>query len=148
MILVHDLVEAEIGDISYGLTFLDPKLKKEKRKKEKLEIAKIKKMIGGNLGREVYELWNEFEKCLTHEAKLVKALDSLEANHQSILFDISYWDDYFYSLALTKADDHTKHEDILEELNQEITKQMEREMKLIGLDVKKMRKQIRVSRKR
>jgi putative hydrolase of HD superfamily len=141
MALVHDIVEAEIGDTPHGLTATNQKLKIEKEKSEKKEIEKIRKMIGGDLGKEFYELWHEFEKLKTNEAKLVKALDSLEANHQSILFDVSYWDDYFYDIALTKADKFCKHEGILTNLNAEITNQMKNEFQKIGLKLKKRKKE-------
>jgi putative hydrolase of HD superfamily len=139
MALVHDLVEAEMGDIPYGLTFTNKKIKNDKSTKEKKEIEKIKKMIGGELGEEVYNLWHELEKLQNSEAKLVKALDSLEANHQSILFDVDYWDDYFYKIALTKAEKYCKHEKILININNEITNRMENEFRKIGLNVEKIK---------
>lgn len=108
---------------------------------ERKEIEKIRKMIGGDLGDEVYGLWHEFEELKTDEAKLVKALDSLEANHQSILFDVSYWDDYFYEIALTKAERFCEHESILSNLNTEITNRMENEFKKIGLNFKKRKEE-------
>jgi putative hydrolase of HD superfamily len=140
MALVHDLVEAEIGDTPYGITATDQKAKEEKSLMESAEIKKIKKMIGGDLGQEIFDLWHEFEQVTTNEAKLVKALDSLEANNQSILFDVSYWDDYFYKIALTKAKKYCEHEDILIKLNCEITNRMEDEFRKIGLDVAELRK--------
>jgi len=139
MALVHDLVEAEIGDIPHGITATDQTKKEEKNIKETIEIEKIKNMIGGGLGMEIFDLWNEFEQEQTDEAKLIKALDSLEANHQSILFDVSYWDDYFYKIALTKAEKYCGHEDILVKLNAEITNRMENEFRKIGLDVEAMK---------
>ncbi|MDO8593172.1 MAG: HD domain-containing protein [bacterium] len=139
MALIHDLAEAEIGDIPHGVTATNRKIKLQKRKDEEREMKKIKKMIGGKLGAEFYDLWSEFETGQTREAKLVRALDSLEANQQSIRFDVDYWDDYFYSIALTKAEKHCRHEDILCKLNSLITTGMETEFRKIGLDVEKIK---------
>lgn len=140
MALIHDLVEAEIGDIPYGITATNETIKKEKEKNERKEIKKIRDMVGGDLGKEIYDLWNEFEDMKTNEARLVKTLDSLEAQFQSISFDINYWDDYFYKVALNKnkAQMFCKGEDILEKLTIEIARRMEDEFRKIGLDVDKM----------
>lgn len=135
MALVHDLVEAEIGDVPHGCAATNLKVKEEKNQKEKGEIAKIKNMIGGNLGKEVYDLWSEYEKGVTDESKFLKALNSLEADYQSILFDVDYWDDYFYKIALKKSVKHCRYEPILSELNIEITARMEDKFKKAGLDL-------------
>ena len=54
-------------------------------------------------------------------------------------FDVDYWDNYFYKIALTKAKNHCEHEGVLRELNKEITKRMKKEFKKIGLDLKKLK---------
>jgi putative hydrolases of HD superfamily len=141
MALIHDLVEARIGDVPYGHYAKNLKKKNEKKLKERKEMEKIKKMVGGKLGTEIYKIWHEFEKENSNEAKLVKALDSLEANHQSILFDVDYWGDDFYGVALTKAKKYCSHEKILFELDKEITARMEKVFKKAGLDVKKIKNQ-------
>ena len=140
MALIHDLVEAEIGDTPYGYYANNLKNRKKKMLKEKKEIGKIRKMIGGKLGKEVGELWHEFEEEDSNEAMLVRALDSLEANQQSILFDVDYWGDDFYAIALTKAEKHCRHEKILCELNREITRRMEKKFREAGLDLEKIKK--------
>jgi len=55
MILIHDLPEAEIGDIPFSKSVQNPALKKEKDDQEKSEIGKIKNMVRGDLGKEIYE---------------------------------------------------------------------------------------------
>jgi putative hydrolase of HD superfamily len=139
MALIHDLVEAEIGDTPYGYSAKDKKVKAKKKLAEEKEAKKIEKMIGGKFGNEFFQLWLEYEEQKTDEAKVIKALDSLEANYQSILFDVSYWDDYFYKIALNKAEKYCKEEKILENLNDEITNRMEREFIKAGLDIEKIR---------
>jgi len=92
-------------------------------------------LIGGELGWEVFALWHELEERKTKEAKFVKALDSLEANFQSVMHDVGYWDDWFYKIALTKADKYCTHEKILQELNKEITRMMKKEIKKAGVNL-------------
>jgi len=138
MVLIHDLVEAEIGDTPYGDVVLDQDIKIEKKRKENEEIEKIKKLIGGELGNEIHELWYEFEEKKTNEAKFVTALDSLEANHQSIMYDVDYWENWFYPVALTKADKYCEHEEILGALNSEITNRMKEEFDKAGIVLNKI----------
>ncbi|EKD58487.1 MAG: hypothetical protein ACD_56C00114G0003 [uncultured bacterium] len=138
MVLIHDLVEAEIGDTPYGDVVLDRDIKAEKKRKENEEIEKIKKLVGGELGDEIHELWYEFEEKKTSEAKFVKALDSLEANHQSIMYDINYWENWFYPVALTKADKYCGHEEILGAINAEITKNMKKKFDEAGIELNKI----------
>lgn len=133
MALVHDLVEAEIGDVPHLVTATDPQVKELKNNYEKQEIEKIRSLAGGTLGDEMYELWHEFEQQETAEAKFVKALDSLEANQQSILCDIEYWDERYYPIALHKADEFCQHEPILRSLNNEIRDRMKKEFEEKGI---------------
>jgi len=145
MILIHDLAEAEIGDLPFHKSYKDPKLNEEKKFKEKEEIEKIKNLIGGELGQEVYDLWGEYEKQESFESKFVKALDTLEADYQALLYgDISYWEDIYYKLVFTKSDKHCEHEEILREINKEIKSRTEPEMKKIGLNVDKLKDSLEV----
>jgi putative hydrolases of HD superfamily len=140
MILIHDLTEAQIGDIPFSHATENPNLKIEKQKAELVEIKKIKDLIGGELGEEVFSLWEEYEERKSPEAKFVKALDCMEANYQSILYgDISYWDDIYYDVILSKSDNHCTHEPILIKLNEEIKRRTEPELTKIGLDVEKLK---------
>lgn len=139
MALIHDLVEAELGDVPYEHSARDEKIKANKKVLEEAEASRIKDLIGGSFGQEFYDLWIEFENQDSSEARLVKSLDSLEANYQSILFDVDYWDNYFYKIALGKAEKYCEHEEILVELNKEISARMERKFIESGLDVDKIK---------
>ena len=137
MILIHDLVEADIGDLPFSEGHKNSDLKKKKQEQELKEIKRIKDMIGGELGEEFHDLWLEFEERKTPEALFCKALDSMEANFQSILLeDISYWDDSYYQSAFTKADKYCQHEPILKALNEEIKDRTEVELNKLGLERK------------
>lgn len=76
--LVHDIAESITGDIDAILIMEGKILKEEKAKKEKKAIEEIKNFASGKTGKEIYELWKEYEDNQTDEAKFIKALDKLE----------------------------------------------------------------------
>ena len=80
MLAVHELGEAEIGDlIQFEIS------KQEKRKKEKEAVHSIlKPMLDG---KEIESLINEFEERKTKEAIFAFQCDKLEADLQSKLYD-------------------------------------------------------------
>ncbi len=132
MIIVHDLTEAEIGDLPYERGINNSLLFNKKEREEKEEIERIRQevsKINKNLSEEIYSLWHEYKERKTKEALFVKALDSMEANFQSIILeDISYWGDLDHEMFVNKADKYCKHEEILKELNSEISKRMKKEI--------------------
>ena len=79
MILIHDLVEAEAGDIPF---FETGSRKDQKSHREQKAIEEIRNMIDPQTGQEFYNLFQEFELSETPEAKLAKALDNLEVQIQ------------------------------------------------------------------
>ncbi|HOX40613.1 MAG TPA: HD domain-containing protein [bacterium] len=139
MALIHDITEAEIGDTPHGTALRYPAAKAEKDRLEKLEIEKVKKMVGGDLGQEIFDIWNEYESRDTFESKLVKALDTLEANLQSTFFDVSYWDNYYYKVALEKSGKHCIHEEILVKLDNAINERLETKYLEAGFDLEKIK---------
>jgi putative hydrolases of HD superfamily len=85
MIIIHDLVEALVGDVpvfAYTNAQFD---------KEKAAIDEIKTMLQTSAGADIYHLWHEFEMRLSNEAKFAKALDKMEANMQHNEADLSTW---------------------------------------------------------
>jgi len=58
--------------------------REEKYANEQNAINQIRKMLPNHTGKEIYELWNEFEETKTEEAKYVTALDRLEGMIQVI----------------------------------------------------------------
>lgn len=80
--LFHDLPEAITGDIDYSFIYFGQKTKKDKHEGELVAIEKIKEIIGGETGWEIFNIWNEYENAETKEAKFIKALDKIEGiNH-------------------------------------------------------------------
>ncbi len=76
--LVHDIAEGLTGEIDYRLIFFGKITKEEKNAKEKKAIQKIRKTLAPKLGKEIYELWEDYENSRTREARFVKALDKIE----------------------------------------------------------------------
>lgn len=75
MALVHDIGEAEIGDIAHRAVDAKQELSSEE-KQEKEEQAV--KQISEALGDEIHEIWKEYEKRETQEAKFVKDMDMID----------------------------------------------------------------------
>lgn len=85
MALIHDLAESITGDI----TPHEDMDKAEKYETEKNTIISLFKGIkAGNL----IELWKEYEKCESQEAKFVNELDKLEMLIQSFEYKQKYKD--------------------------------------------------------
>lgn len=70
MIIVHDLVEIEAGDVSALDVLRTPEIKTQKIKKGLLAIKNIRRNLGEEIGKEIYDLWHEFEekKLLKHNS--------------------------------------------------------------------------------
>jgi len=94
MALVHDIAEGKTGDYTAANQIAHPELKKEKLKKEAAAIKELKNLLPSPLNQKIYDLYQEYEKKETPEAKIVSALDKLEANLQANQYkngDVRYW---------------------------------------------------------
>ncbi|XP_014767681.1 5'-deoxynucleotidase HDDC2 [Octopus bimaculoides] len=72
--LVHDLAESIVGDLAPS----DNVSKPEKRRREETAMNLIKDMVGGAVGQEFFQLWQEYENVSSKEAEYVKDLDKFE----------------------------------------------------------------------
>ncbi|GEL78642.1 HD domain-containing protein [Tenuibacillus multivorans] len=115
MIIIHDLVEAEAGDIPAFDTLNDDEAKLVKAKNEEQAILRIMELIGGEQGQEWYDLWHEFEDKQTYEAKVANALDKLEAQIQHNEADIKTWLPIEYDMSYMLGR-HTSFSPVLTEL--------------------------------
>jgi len=83
MAMIHDLAESLTGDIDAVNTYNAYQEKNKQISKQNKHVAEVKAMknIMGGLffGKDMLELWEEFEAQESTEAKFVKALDKLEA---------------------------------------------------------------------
>jgi len=87
MALVHDLCEALAGDIT---PFCDPKLVQGKHEKERVSMEEIRRIIGDPLGKELYDLWQEYESQETAEAIYCKDIDKFEMVMQAYEYEKDY----------------------------------------------------------
>jgi putative hydrolases of HD superfamily len=82
MILIHDLVEIYAGDT---FAFDTSEAKKTKEARELEAADKLFKQLPQKLGKELHDLWNEYESAKTKTAKFVKGLDRIQAFNQNIM---------------------------------------------------------------
>ncbi len=85
MLLIHDLVEIYAGDaFLYDETARDESVEKELK-----AMAKLKSILPADSGQELEDLWNEFEKRETLDAKYAASLDGLQPllNHLHVKED-------------------------------------------------------------
>jgi putative hydrolase of HD superfamily len=76
--LVHDLPESVTDDIDQKRKFLENISNEEKRVSEEKAMLEIIQDLPSDLGNELFDLWLEYEKDESREARFVKALDKIE----------------------------------------------------------------------
>lgn len=114
MCIIHDLGEAFTGDIP---TF--EKTTTNEATEEELLYSWVKS-LPENYEKEMLNLYDEMAKRETAEAKVYKAIDSLEALIQHNISDLSTWIPKEYELNKTYADDKVAFSEYLKELREEI----------------------------
>ena len=114
MCIIHDLGEAFTGDIP---TF-EKTSANEKTEEELLSLWVD--TLPENLRAEMTQLYDEMAKRETPEAKIYKAIDSLEALIQHNISDLSTWIEKEYELNRTYADDKVAFSEYLKDLREEI----------------------------
>lgn len=131
MILVHDLVEIEAGDIP-AFQVLTEEAKALKQQKEIKAIENLREKLGNGIGQHVYELWQEFEERFTYEAKVANALDKLEVRLQHNHADITTWLEVEQENVF-KMGDHTSFDSCLDQLKDLIQEQAVQKMEKAGI---------------
>ncbi|WP_044354495.1 HD domain-containing protein [Paenibacillus sp. E194] len=134
MIIIHDLVEAEAKDIPAFDTMNNEQLREQKAQNEMKAIQRIRETLKGDLGRDVYDLWIEFEHKQTYEAKVANALDKLEAQIQHNEADISTWIEIEYEMSFMMGK-HTDFSPVLSQLKELIEEEAENKLRRAGIDV-------------
>lgn len=132
MIIVHDLVEALVGDVPF---FEVGQRKELKAQREQEAIEQIRGMLDFATGSEIYELFQEFEAGQTIEAKLGKALDNLEVQIQHNQADLSTWEEIEHELVYTKMDKYCSHDTFLQTLCNEVKQDAENKMHQGGINI-------------
>lgn len=110
MLPVHDLGEAEIGDIPF---FESSDRQAQKAAREQAAMDRIAQMLPDPEGETVRQLWLEFEEGHTAEAKFARALDHLEVQAQHNLADFTSWEPVEFDLVYTKMDSRCAHDGFL-----------------------------------
>ena len=116
MCIIHDLGEVFTGDIP---TFL--KTSSNEETEENLLNSWVN-TLPEDYRNEMLSLYDEMNERKTKEAKVYKAIDSLEALIQHNISDLSTWIPREYELNKTYADDKVAFSDYLKELREEIRK--------------------------
>jgi putative hydrolase of HD superfamily len=137
MVLVHDLVEAEVGDIPF---FEVSERKTTKVQREQDAIIRIRDMLDPVTGAEIFALFGEYEEWSTPEAKFAKALDNLEVQIQHNLANLSTWEPIEYDLVFTKMDRYCVHDRYLRELCQAVKADAETKLRDAGVDVEEVKR--------
>lgn len=83
--LIHDIVEVYAGDVSA----FDHKARQDKEAVEREALLKLA-AISPEIGKQLYDLWHEFEDRLTIEAKIAKASDAICPVFQRLSASQSY----------------------------------------------------------
>lgn len=137
MALVHDLAEAEVGDVPF---FETSDRRAGKAARERAAMGRIAAMLPAPEGESVLGLWLEFEEGETPEARFVRALDHLEVQAQHNLADLSTWEPVEHDLVYTKMDARCAHDGFLRALCAGIRARAEAKMRAGGVDVDAVRR--------
>ena len=90
MVLIHDIVEIDSGDV-----FVYDKSKSHKNTEEEFAAAKrIFGLLPENQAKELIDLWKEFEDGETDDAKFANSLDKFEPLLQNFSNNGGTWDKY------------------------------------------------------
>ncbi len=136
LMLIHDLVEAEAGDIP---VFETGDRKAQKAAKEKAAIENIRSMLGGGAGQELYDLFFEFEHAETDEAKFAQAIDKIEAQIQHNESDLSTWLHSEKLRVFFHLDRYAKHDPALIQFFELVKDEAYEKLAAGGEDVEKLR---------
>ena len=116
MCIIHDLGECFTGDIP---TFLKTK---ENEDSEEILLSNWINSLSKTTRDEMRSLYKEMKERKTLEAKIYKAIDSLEALIQHNFSDISTWSENEFELNLTYANDRVNFSEYFSALREEIRK--------------------------
>lgn len=90
MLLIHDIVEIDAGD-----TFLFDKTKNHSNTEEESKAAvRIFGLLPEDIGKELMDLWQEFEASETDDAKFARSIDRLEPLLQNASNNGGTWEEF------------------------------------------------------
>ena len=98
MTIVHDLVEIYAGDVPVFEFSNSKKQQAIKKQKETDAMERIVFELNQPIGEEIKHLWIEYDNNQTIEAKVVKALDKIEAQIQHNQAGLDSWREIEFEL--------------------------------------------------
>mmetsp|Transcript_10936 Transcript_10936/g.45491 ORF Transcript_10936/g.45491 Transcript_10936/m.45491 type:complete len:126 (-) Transcript_10936:3402-3779(-) len=125
MACVHDLAEAVVGDI----TPYDGVSDEEKHRREESAMRDIRdEYLGGSdIGQELYDLWLEYDKGESEDARIMKQIDKFEMIVQAYEYELAQGKDLSQFFESTKksftTEPFTKWVDVLRKRHEEVLKQ-------------------------
>lgn len=139
MIVVHDLVEVEAGDVP---SFATGEAMDRKAAREAAAMESIRRRLPDAIGREIHALWQEYEAKRSNEAKFAGALDKLEVQVQHNLADMATWEPVEYDLVYTKMDGPCAFDPFLTAFCAAVKAQAETRMRETGVDPDDVRRRV------
>lgn len=133
MVIIHDLVEAHAKDIPLFYTMNNEEARAVKYENERKAIEQIRDLLGWKNGQEFYDLWMEFEKKETYEAKVAYALDKLEAQIQQNEADIRTWLPIEHQMVFMLGQ-YTAFDPALDELRKHVEAEGEKKLQAANID--------------
>lgn len=132
--LVHDIAEAEVGDYPKALQRAHPEIKAKKNAEEKAAMVRYSALLPEPMKRKIWDLYEEYEAKQTPEAKLVTALDKVDANMQANFYKggAGYWAEYEDGEQYYKI--NTEKKACVAVLNEEIVEALEEGTIELALD--------------
>lgn len=127
IILVHDIIEAVSDDV-WILDKSDKKAIQEQKEKEMKAANELYSYLPEDSGKELKDLWLEYENQTSREAKFAKALDKIEVIIQRTDLGAKNWERQdIYDVLLHWADEPVENfpelKDIWRLVQEELTRQ-------------------------
>lgn len=138
MVIIHDLVEAHARDIPLFYTMDNEEARELKRQNEVKAIEQIRDLLGGSNGQEFYDVWMEFERKETYEAKVANALDKLEAQIQQNEADIRTWLPIEHQMTFMLGQ-YTDFDPALDELRKQVEEEGEKKLLAANIDTETLK---------
>jgi putative hydrolases of HD superfamily len=119
MILIHDLIELYAGDT---FAFDTSELKETKETRELEAAKKLFGQLPEKLGKELFELWKEYDFAKTKTAKFIKSLDLMQAFNQNVMTKARIYKEKNITFDTVKnyKKKYTQSDELLQELSNKL----------------------------
>ena len=101
--VIHDIAESITWDLDAALLHKNW-WQDIKTQNEVMAMNKLKDMLPNEIWKEIFDLWNEYEKHETQESKYIKALDKLETHTWVIETWYKYFDEWHLDFTVHYCD--------------------------------------------